>query len=30
MSLLQDLQTALAPLNIPFESGVISGKAPDE
>ena len=30
MSLLQDLQTALAPLNIPFESGVFSGKAPDK
>jgi hypothetical protein len=30
MSLLQDLQTVLAPLNIPFESGVFSGKAPDE
>lgn len=30
MSLLQDLQTALAPLNIPFESGVFSEKAPDK
>ena len=30
MSLLQDLQTVLAPLSIPFESGVFSGKAPDE
>ena len=30
MSLLSDIQTILAPLNIPIETGVFSGKAPDQ
>jgi len=29
MSLLSDIQTTLAPLNIPIETGVFEGKAPD-